>query len=115
MIMSEPEEISPAALVYTENLRIFVCHPLGAGSCRCGQNGVNPIFMQITDYIFQPFRLVNAFLRLQGGPGKNPETHHIAACLLEHFNIFFQNIRSVQPLFRIVVTAVKQFLCHKVH
>ena len=90
-----------------------VCYDSGNGYYRqqggelvC-QNCGNSSLIQFINNFFQPFKVKYAFFRFQCRPGKNPETDHIAAGFFQHIQVFCQNIRSLQPLFRIIISSMK--------
>ena len=56
---------------------------------------VNGSFIKFINDLLQPSKMKYTFFRLQCGPGKNPKAYYITARLLQHINIFFQNIRSL--------------------
>ena len=117
VVMSSTEKSSCPIRVHTENFLVFICHPFRSGSGWCGKDRINAFFIQIVNYRFQPVKVIFPFFRLQYSPGKHPHGNRVDMCFLKIFDIFFQNVRSVQPLLRIVIATVQEMvisdlLCH---
>ena len=88
---------------------VLVSHPGRAGRAGGGQDGGNAAGIQPVDDVGQPVQVIDAFLRLQKGPGKHPQGHGIDMRLLHQLDILLQDVRPVQPLFRVIVPAIKKF------
>ena len=117
VVMPSAKKSSCPVRIHTENFFIFICHPFRPCSGWCGKNRVNAFFIKIIDHIFQPVKIISALFRFQYSPGKHSHGNGIDMCLLKIFNVFFQNVRSVKPLLRVVVTAMQKMvisdlLCH---
>ena len=117
VVMSSTEKSSCPIRVHTENFLVFICHPFRSGSGWCGKDRINAFFIQIVNYRFQPVKVIFPFFRLQYSPGKHPHGNRVDMCFLKIFDIFFQNVRSVQPLLRVVIATVQEMvisdlLCH---
>ena len=92
------------------HLRVFVGHPGRTRRTGRGQNGGDAVLVERVDDVRQPVQLVDALLRLQSRPGKYPQRDDIHVGFLHQFQVLLQNIRAVQPLFRVVVPAVEKSL-----
>ena len=117
VVMSSTEKSSCPIRVHTENFLVFICHPFRSCSGWCGKYRINSFFIQIIDHFFQPVKVISSLFWLQHCPGKHSHGNGIDMGFFEIFDIFFQNIRSVQPLLRVVIAtvqimAVSNLLCH---
>ena len=117
VIMPSTEKSPCPVRTHAKNFFIFICHPFRSCSGRCGQDRINPFFIQIIDHLFQPVKVIFSLFRFQHCPGKHSHGNGIDMGFFEIFDIFFQNIRSVQPLLRVVIAtvqimAVSDLLCH---
>ena len=108
MIMPETKHLAMPGLIYPKHLGILICQPLWSCPRRCAHNRINTIFIQTINDIFQPLEPEVSLLRLQCSPRKNAKSYCIATGFSKHTDILLKNIRSVQPLFRIVVSSIKQ-------
>ena len=113
VVVAAAKQGSSPLAIHPQHLRIFISQPLGPGTGRGSQNSRNSVFIKPVYHILQPLNLNVSFLRLQAGPRKHAKAYSIDPCLFKIFHILFQNIRSVQPLFRIIITTVQQSLSTK--
>ena len=115
VIVTDSEKLPPSGLVHAEHLRVLVSQPFRPGAGGRRQDHADSFRIEPVDDLFHPVQPEHPFLRFQRGPCKNPQAHHVAAGFRQHFRISLQNIRPVQPLIRIVITAVKKHICLKLH
>ena len=92
--------------IHTPDLRILLCHPCRFAARWRGKNGVNACIIQVVHNILQPVKMVFALNRLICWPWKYTKSSGSHSCLLHQLDILSQDIRAVQPLFSIVITAV---------
>ena len=109
VVMSFSIQISVTAGIYTKHLRILLCHPSWSCSGRGGKNCRNTIFIQTVNDLFHPFKMKLSLYRFQYCPGKYTKGHFIDFRFFKIFDVFFQNLRAVKPLFRIVISTVEHF------
>ena len=93
--------------LHPADLRVPLAHPHGLGARGRGQHGVDAVFIQIVNDLFQPVKVVNALLGLQLGPGENAHGHAVDVGLFHQADILLQDVGAVQPLVRVVVPAVE--------
>ena len=75
-----------------------------------GKNCRNTIFIQTVNDLFHPFKMELSLYRFQYCPGKYTKGHFIDfRIFLKYSMSFFQNLRAVKPLFRIVISTVEHF------
>ena len=118
VVMSFSIQISVTAGIYTKYLRILLCHPSWSCSGRGGKNCRNTIFIQTVNDLFHPFKMKFSLYRFEYCPGKYTQGYFIDFRFFKIFDVFFQNLRAVKPLFRIVISTVEHFSkiyfsCHK--
>ena len=109
VVMSAAKQVSVPVRVHPQDLGIFVCHPFWAGTGRSSQDCGDTVFPETVYDIFHPAEMVLPFTGFQNCPGENPQGNFIDFCFLKILDVFFQDIRGIQPLFRIVVPAVNHF------
>ena len=109
MIVPCPEQVSGTIRRHPQHLRILVRHPFGPGAGGCSQHGGNSVFIQAVNDFFHPVEIKYALFRLQLCPGENSQGYFIDLCLFEIFDILLQDLRHIQPLFRIIIAAVDHF------
>lgn len=66
--------------------------------------------VQVVYDVRQPIQVKLALLRLDGGPGEHAQRNYVDMCFFHQFHIFGQNIRAVQPLFRVIISAMEKFI-----
>ena len=93
--------------LHPADLRVLFAHPHGLGARGRGQHGVDAVFIQIVNDLFQPVKVVHALLGLQLGPGENAHGHAVDVGLFHQADILLQDVGAVQPLVRVVVPAVE--------
>ena len=62
---------------------------------------------EIINNLFQPAQIVLSFFWFQYCPGKDSYRYCINMGFFEIFNVFFQNVRAVKPLLRIIISTMK--------
>ena len=110
VVVALGEKNAASVRVDAKHFGIFLRHPAGARARRRGQHGINPLRVEIVDNLREPVELIAALLRLKTLPVEDADAHGVAARKLHQTDILLENIRSVQPLARIVVAAVKQHI-----
>ena len=109
MIMPSPEQFPLPAAVDPQHLRIFLCQPPGSGTGRRREYYGNAVLIQMIDDFLHPVKPIDSLLRFQKRPGKNSQRNGIDSRLLKTLCILLQNLRMIQPLLRIVISAMEQF------
>ena len=94
--------------VDTQHLRVLLCHPCRACTGGGSQDYVNAALPQPVNDLIQPGKVVHAILRLQPCPSKNSNGNAVHMRFLHQLHVFFQDVRSIQPLVRVVVSAVEK-------
>ena len=85
--------VPAAALVPVEagadpaDFRVLLAHPQGLGAGRRGQHGVDAVFVQVVNDLFQPAELVAALFGLQLGPGENGHGYAVDMGLLHQADV----------------------------
>ena len=115
MIVSGSKKLPSSGLVHPKHFRIFISQPFGTGTGGCRKDHADSFRIEPVNHLFHPVQTEHALFRFQGRPGENTKAHHVAAGFCQHFHILFQDIRSVQPLIRIVIAAMKKHICFKFH
>ena len=118
VVMSFSIQISVTAGIYTKHLRILLCHPSWSCSGWGCKNCRNTIFIQTVNDLFHPFKMELSLYRFEYCPGKYTQGYFIDFRFFKIFDVFFQNLRAVKPLFRIVISTMEHFSkiyfsCHK--
>ena len=107
VVLAPVVQLPDAVCPDTAHLGVLVRHPCGTRRTGGGQNGGNAIVIQVVDDIGQPVQLVHALLRFQRRPREHPQRHRVDAGLFHQRNILCQNVRPVEPLFRVIVPAME--------
>ena len=109
VVVAKAMASSDTHVVDTHDLRIFTVQPRGArGRWGC-QDRIDPVLIETVHDLMQPLQMKLAFSRLIHGPGKHTESRFVDAGLLHVLDIFFQDIRAVQPLLRIIISTMNDF------
>ena len=103
-VVQLPDTVCPD----TARLGVLVCHPCGARRTGGGQNGGNAVVIQAVDDVGQPVQRKHTLLRLQRRPGENPQRYRVDMGFFHQRNILRENVWPVEPLLRVIVTAMKQ-------
>ena len=90
------------------DLRIFAGHPRGLCAAWRGENGRDPVLIKVGDDGLEPVKIVAALLRFQPGPRKNPDRDAVDVRFFHQVDVRGKDVRSVEPLIRIIVPAVQQ-------
>ena len=98
------------SVIAPEHLRIPLCQPCRARRGWCGQNNPNPVFRQPLDDFIHPFKVIPPLLGFKPCPGKNSQRNGIDSSQFHQADILKEHLRIVQPLVRIVITAVKKHI-----
>ena len=69
------------------DFRVLLAHPQGLGAGRRGQHGVDAVFVQVVNDLFQPVELVAALFGLQLGPGENGHGYAVDMGLLHQADV----------------------------
>ena len=108
-------EIVPLSRIFAQTIgkhlahfHVLLRHPVGQRRRRRGEDRVNPVLIQPVDDLSQPVQIVDALLKLQFRPGKDPQTRTVHMSLLHQSDILRKNIRPVQPLIGVVIPAVQK-------
>ena len=110
MILAAVVQFAHAVAAHTAHLGVFLGQPgrsCGAGRC---QNGRDAVCVQVVDDIGQPVQVELALLRLERGPGEHAQRNHVDVCFFHQFHIFGKDIRAVQPLLGVIISAVEKFV-----
>ena len=99
----------PARNIYRQHLRVSGGQPGRLRGCGRGQAYVNAVLPYLIDNPVQPFKAINAFVRLQPGPGKNREGQEVDPRLFEKPHILFN--RFIIPLVGVVIPSVINSVC----
>ena len=94
--------------VDTQHFGILLCHPCRACAGGGSQDYVNAALPQPVNDLIQPGKVVHAILRLQPCPGKNGDGDTVHMRFLHQLHVFFQDVRPIQPLVRVVVPAMEK-------
>ena len=106
VVLAAAEQFPGAVGPHPAHIGVSLRHPGRARRAGGGQNGRDAVGIQGVDDRFQPVEVVFPFPRLHHRPGKHPQRHHVHMGLFHHRDVLFQDIRPVQPLFRVVIPAV---------
>ena len=110
VIVTLAKEGASAVFIHPQDFRVSVCQPVRTCSGRSGQVYGYAMAVKPVDDLFHPVKLVVAFLRFQHCPGKNPKRNAVDSCFFKILQIFFQDIWTIQPLIRIIVTAMEKMV-----
>ena len=106
VIMSSTEQILLPLFIHTQYFRVLIRKPFRSCTGRCGQNCRNSLCVKWINHFFEPVKLIISLFRLQHRPGEHSYRYRINLCLFKILNVLFQYIRAVQPLLRVVVSAM---------
>ena len=115
VIVSGSKKLPSSGLIHPKHFRIFISQPFWTGTGGCRKDHADSFRIKPVNHLFHPVQTEHALFRFQGRPGENAKAHYIAAGFYQHFHILFQNIRSIQPLIRIVISAMKKHICLEFH
>ena len=107
VVLAVTVEVPQPVWTDTQHLRIFLRQPLGSCAGGRGEDGVDAVGIEPVDDLIQPAEVVNALFRLQLCPGENAQAHTVDVGFPEQPDVLFQNLRLIQPLFRVIVAAVQ--------
>ena len=114
VIVTSPHMIPHEIRTHPKDFRVIQSHPDGAGAGRGGKHGVDTVVVQVIDDLFKPVKFVVPFLGFKCGPGKDADRSCINMGSLHQLDIFFQDVRAVQPLVRIIVAAMQHLFIQNV-
>ena len=118
VVMARAGKVAHTVILHTANLLILFAHPKRLCTGRCGQHGINAVFVEIVDDLLQPVEVVFALIRLQMCPGENTDRHAVDIRFLHQLHVLLENLGIAQPLFGIIIAAMQQlrkFRCKGSH
>ena len=104
-------QLPHAVGTHPAHLGVLVGHPGRPGRAGGGQDGRDTTLVQLVDDVGQPVEVINALLRFQHRPGKDSQRHHVHMGLLHPVQVLGQDVGPVQPLFGVIVPAIKELCC----
>ena len=110
VVLAAVVQFAHAVAAHTAHLGVLLGQPGRACGAGRGQNGGDTVGVQVVDDVRQPIQVKLALLRLDGGPGEHAQRNYVDMCFFHQFHIFGQNIRAVQPLFRVIISAMEKFI-----
>ena len=110
VVMAFAKEGPSAVFIHPKNFRISVCQPVGTSTGWSSQVYGHAVGVEPVDDLLHPVKLVMSLFGFQHGPGKDSKGNTVNACFFKVFQVLFQDIRPVQPLIRVIVTAVEKVI-----
>ena len=104
-------QLPHAVGTHPAHLGVLVGHPGWPGRAGGGQDGRDTTLVQIMDDVGQPVEVIDPLFRLEQRPGEHPQRHHVHVGLLHQVKVLCQDVGAVQPLFRVIVSAIKELCC----
>lgn len=102
-VVQLPDPVCPDSA----HLGVFVCHPSRAGRTGRCKDRIDSIGIQVMDDVSQPIQLKYPLCGSNVDHENTPSVTVLTWCLFHQFDVLRQNIGPVQPLFRVVVSAMK--------
>lgn len=95
---------SSPLFIHTQYFRVLIRKPFRSCTGRCGQNCRNSLCVKWINHFFEPVKLIIS--SYPASPREHSYRYRIDLCLFKILNVLFQYIRAVQPLLRVVVSAM---------
>ena len=108
MIVALAVMVTHSPVIHTHRFKIFSIQPGRPCPRRRGQYSINLILIQLLYNLLHPFKMIIPLFRFISCPGKYSQCHTVDTGLFHHAHIRIQNIRSIQPLFRIIIASMNQ-------